>query len=101
MTWQRACELLQRAVNTLAKHPGEVRARLHEARDDIFLLDELTPAGSDDASYTADINDRIATVRDKLAAGGVLDLSEDEGADLASEIVELASMVCQGAKDER
>ena len=101
MTWTRACELLRRAVNTLAKHPEEVRARLHSAREEIFELGALEPAGSDDAPYVADINDRITTVRDRLAADGAMDLTQDEGAELASEIVELTSMVCEGAKDER
>lgn len=97
---QRAEELLLRAVGILATDPGEVRARLHHAREDLFELDEVAAqAEPDGAAYLAKLNARIAAVRSTLAGGGAMDLSEDQSVDCAKEVLDLYLSVRAFRKD--
>ncbi len=99
MTWTRACELLQNAVNSLAEEGGKSPDGLKAASVEISELGELRPEGEADASYTADLNERIAAVKKAVGASNAMTLTGAEGAKVASEIVNLASAVRQGAKD--
>jgi len=97
---QRAEELLLRAIGILATNPGEVRARLHHAREDVFELHEIVAkTDPDGARYQAELNARIASIRSTLAGGGVMDLSEDQGVDCAKELLDLYLSVRAFRKD--
>lgn len=102
MTWTRACELLNKAMYTLATDPGESRARLRAARSDIFELRALVkPADAHEAQYVDEINGMIEEVKTKLGHDRREKLTEDDEAELLVKIAKLWSMVCQGAKDEQ
>lgn len=97
---QRAEELLSRAIGVLATNPGEVRARLHHAREDVFELHEIVAkTDPEGVAYLAELNGRVAALRSLLDSGGVIGLSEDQGVDCAKEALELYLSVRAFRKD--
>ena len=88
----RLCELLGKVIWTLSTDGGEIRSRLHEARDDIFLLNPDDVPGDDE--WAVRLRSAILEARAQISGGGYMDISEEEASDIAKRLVEVYFALC-------